>query len=105
LLELTLVSKQQNEGANSTTTARVSQKLPEAPRMLISFECNECNTRNTKYMSKQAYASGVVLIECEGCQNRHLIADNLGWFGDKSRNIEDIMKEKGELVEVIKSRT
>ncbi|KAJ2797195.1 hypothetical protein H4R21_004418 [Coemansia helicoidea] len=49
-------------------------------------------------MSKQAYQSGVVLMRCDGCKNRHLIADNLGWFRDKRVNIEDLMREKSEEV-------
>lgn len=48
-------------------------------------------------MSRQAYEKGVVLIRCPGCQNLHLIADNLGYFGDNT-NIEQIMREKGEQV-------
>jgi len=35
----------------------------------------------------------VVLIRCEGCDNLHLIADNLGWFRDERVNIEDILRE------------
>ena len=41
---------------------------------------------------------GVVLIRCEGCDNLHLIADNLGWFRDEGVNIEQLMKEKGKKV-------
>ena len=43
----------------------------------------------------------MVLIRCEGCDNLHLIADNLGWFENdgvykgKNINIETIMKDKG----------
>ena len=40
----------------------------------------------------------VVLIRCEGCDNLHLIADNLGWFRDEGVNIEQLMKEKGKKV-------
>jgi protein import protein ZIM17 len=39
-----------------------------------------------------------VLIRCEGCDNLHLIADNLGWFRDENVNIEQLMKEKGKKV-------
>ena len=41
---------------------------------------------------------GVVLIRCEGCDNLHLIADNLGWFRDEIVNIEQRMKEQGKKV-------
>ena len=43
----------------------------------------------------------MVLIRCEGCDNLHLIADNLGWFENdgvykgKNINIETIMRDKG----------
>lgn len=52
-------------------------------------------------MSKLAYTKGVVLIECPGCQNRHLIADNLGWFRDSRTTVEDLIREKGEAVRKI----
>ena len=29
------------------------------------------------------------------CQKLHLIADNLGWFGEGAQNIESILHEKG----------
>jgi hypothetical protein len=73
----------------------------EKQRMLIGFTCNKCNTRSYKFMSKKAYQQGVVIIKCDGCKSKHLIADHLGWF-DSTKNtgtIEDIMKEKGETVE------
>lgn len=41
---------------------------------------------------------GVVLIRCEGCENLHLIADNLGWFRDEQVNIEQLMGEQGKKV-------
>jgi len=45
-------------------------------------------------MSKQAYERGVVIIKCDGCQAKHLMADHLGWFdtvGGKMGTIEDIV--------------
>jgi protein import protein ZIM17 len=39
-----------------------------------------------------------VLIACPGCRNRHVIADHLKIFHDKSVTVEDLMRERGQLV-------
>ncbi|KAK9727375.1 hypothetical protein K7432_001907 [Basidiobolus ranarum] len=85
--------------------SKLDQALPEKPepaipgRLLIGFTCKVCKHRQHKFMSKMAYTQGVVLIQCDGCQNRHLIADNLGWFREGGVNVEDLMKEQGEDVQ------
>jgi transcription elongation factor Elf1 len=64
----------------------------------LAFTCGVCNTRSAKKISKKAYHSGVVIVQCSHCGNRHLIADHLKWFSDESIDIESIMREKGEEV-------
>lgn len=65
---------------------------------MIAFTCNKCDTRSSHTFSKQAYQKGTVLIQCPGCKNRHLIADNLKIFRDNNVNLEDLLKAKGESV-------
>lgn len=70
----------------------------ETDAYLIAFTCTVCETRSAKRMSKQAYHHGVVIIQCDCCKNRHLIADNLGWFEDEPVNIEDLCRRKHQQV-------
>lgn len=91
-------SKSNEEGA---ATASKGTPLGQVERKIqLSFTCKVCQHRNTKLMSHLAYTKGVVIVRCDGCDNNHLIADNLNWFTDMEgkRNIEDILREKGETV-------
>ncbi|KAG8945633.1 hypothetical protein FRC04_000680 [Tulasnella sp. 424] len=96
---------------HSTTSAAQEpvkqQQLNIEPRLSLTFTCAvpDCNHRSTHEFTKRAYTRGLVIIQCPSCKNRHLIADNIGWFkdseetqGGKLRTVEDFVKAKGETV-------
>ncbi|PRP77645.1 hypothetical protein PROFUN_00506 [Planoprotostelium fungivorum] len=64
-------------------------------RLQLTFTCGKCDHTATKSFSKLSYFKGVVIVTCPGCDNKHLIADNLGWFADEPINLETLMREKG----------
>ncbi|KAH7163111.1 DNL zinc finger-domain-containing protein [Dactylonectria estremocensis] len=64
----------------------------------LSFTCVPCGYRSHHNVSKQGYHHGSTLITCPECRNRHVISDHLDIFGDRKVTIEDIMREKGQLV-------
>ena len=63
--------------------------------LYMVFTCNKCETRSTKGFSKRAYNYGVVIVTCPGCESKHVVADRLGWFGEKG-DVGDFIKEKSE---------
>lgn len=69
-------------------------------KMAMVFTCNVCETRQMKQFSKLAYENGIVILKCSGCDKRHLIADNLGWYkdwlGKGNSNIEELLGDRGE---------
>ncbi|KAI0600013.1 DNL zinc finger-domain-containing protein [Biscogniauxia sp. FL1348] len=81
----------------STSTEAKPRKLLE-PHYELRFTCVPCSRRSTHIVSKQGYHKGSVLITCPECRNRHVISDNLKIFGERKITVEDLMREKGQLV-------
>ena len=121
-LRKSLLTIHQNSFAYSQKASQLSYQPPlqfddsdEGKKLLaqlsgklhLAFTCKRCQTRNSKIITKHAYEKGIVIVRCDGCQNNHLIADNLGWFGsaDSPRNIEYIMKQKGETVRRVRDNS
>ncbi|KAK3422290.1 hypothetical protein EUGRSUZ_G02856 [Eucalyptus grandis] len=65
--------------------------------LALVFTCKVCETRSVKTACRESYEKGVVVVRCGGCNNLHLIADRLGWFGEPG-SIEDFLAAQGEEV-------
>ncbi|KAF1848392.1 DNL zinc finger domain-containing protein [Cucurbitaria berberidis CBS 394.84] len=90
----------ESSAASPTSTKAPTSRLDrdQVPSYELTFTCNACKTRSSHRLSKQGYHHGTVLISCPDCKNRHLISDHLKIFSDKSVTIEDLMREKGNLI-------
>ncbi|KAI4282086.1 MAG: hypothetical protein L6R38_003200 [Xanthoria sp. 2 TBL-2021] len=77
-----------------------SAKIPlaDTPKYQLTFTCKPCTNRSTHTVSRHGYEKGTVLVTCPSCKNRHVISDHLKIFSDKRMTLEDILREKGELV-------
>lgn len=89
-----------DDSHNDDESIHVKVNIPEsldipgaekgAEKMAIIYTCNVCETRSIKQFTKRAYTEGVVIATCPGCGSRHLLADQLGYFGEESFQISDL---------------
>ncbi|KAK8081689.1 hypothetical protein PG996_000470 [Apiospora saccharicola] len=84
--------------ATSSPSEEIKQRKLQEPHYELTFTCVPCSDRSTHTVSKQGYHKGSVLITCPSCRNRHIISDHLNIFGDRKITVEDLMRERGQLV-------
>ncbi|XP_022746138.1 DNL-type zinc finger protein [Durio zibethinus] len=78
-------------------TAISNLKTSSRHDLAMIFTCRVCETRSVKTVCRESYEKGVVVVRCGGCNNLHLIADQLGWFGEPG-SVEDFLAARGEEV-------
>jgi protein import protein ZIM17 len=93
-----LTDRQASPTLSEEEKAALEERRKNEPAYQITFTCKPCQTRSSHRMSKHGYHKGTVLISCPSCNNRHVISDHLNIFMDKSTTLEDILKEKGQVV-------
>lgn len=87
------------DDAQANQAAEIAARKAEQPSYQLTFTCKVCSERSTHQVTKQSYHHGTTLINCPGCKNRHLISDHLKIFSDTGVTLEDIMKDKGQLLQ------
>lgn len=91
------VSSSRNDQAAAKHQVNSKLKISERHDLVMMFTCKVCDTRNLKSACRESYDKGVVVARCNGCNNLHLIADRLGWFGEPS-SVEEFLAARGEEV-------
>ncbi|KAH9605274.1 hypothetical protein KSS87_017796, partial [Heliosperma pusillum] len=85
--------------ANSEMSIRSSVmpdlKVSSRHDLAMVFTCKVCETRSVKTCCRESYENGVVVVRCGGCNNLHLMADRLGWFGEPG-SVEDLLNARGD---------
>ncbi|XP_031379591.1 uncharacterized protein LOC116194835 [Punica granatum] len=86
-----------NQSPEIKFSAMSNLKTSSRHDLAMVFTCKVCETRSVKTACRESYEKGVVVVRCGGCNNLHLIADRLGWFGEPG-SIEDFLAARGEEV-------
>ncbi|XP_065869604.1 uncharacterized protein [Euphorbia lathyris] len=87
------ISCSEDSGVKHSATS--SLKISPRHDLAMIFTCKVCETRSVKTTCRESYEKGVVVVRCDGCNNLHLMADRLGWFGAPG-SIEDFLAARGE---------
>ncbi len=55
-----------------------SSPAPPGSVFRLVYKCKICETRNMVKVQKKAWEEGTVISICQGCNNKHLVADAAG---------------------------
>lgn len=86
-----------NDNSAVEVSAISNLKTSSRHDLALIFTCKVCEARSFKTVCRESYEKGVVVARCAGCDNLHLIADRLGWFGEPG-SVEDYLAARGEEV-------
>ncbi|ETO15024.1 hypothetical protein RFI_22345 [Reticulomyxa filosa] len=90
-------SHQIKKKLDQQTLEQILSKIPQdgKERMMIAFDCGNCGTQSARICQKKVYYEGLVLMQCRGCNQWHLMSDHLHWFveDDKFR-VDEQFKNK-----------
>jgi len=80
---------------------KISDETIASRKFQLQYTCKICDTRNSIKVTRIAYRKGIVIARCKGCDNKHLIADNLNWlsgfdYDNGETNIEQYMQNRNE---------
>ncbi|GLJ23883.1 hypothetical protein SUGI_0453810 [Cryptomeria japonica] len=92
------VSNPSDKGKSVESSVVSDMKVSKRHDLAMLYTCKVCETRSVKTMSRESYENGIVIVRCSGCNNLHLIADRLGWFGEPS-SVEDFLRARGEEIQ------
>lgn len=65
--------------SSSISPTKYNTNIVLSRKFHLQYTCKICSTRNTHSLTRLGYNHGVVIAVCKECNNKHLIADNLGW--------------------------
>ncbi|XP_074298488.1 uncharacterized protein LOC141629371 [Silene latifolia] len=94
LSELNTDAIKANSEISNRSSAMSDLKVSSRHDLAMVFTCKVCETRSVKTCCRESYENGVVVVRCGGCNNLHLMADRLGWFGEPG-SVEDLLNTVG----------
>ncbi|KAL2548865.1 Zim17-type zinc finger protein [Forsythia ovata] len=95
--ETKLVASSINDENTAKHSVKSNLQVSKRHDLAMIFTCKVCDTRSVKTVCRESYDKGVVVAKCDGCNNLHLIADRLGWFGAPG-SVEEFLAARGEEV-------